>query len=356
MMRSIGAVTSALFRSTVRNRQGLFWTFFFPVFLMLVFSLLGNTSSLKVNLAVAGPPGPATAQIVAAFRRIPLFHVDPLDLARAKTRVREGKDDAALAVPAGARAGGPTKLTLYYNDANYVQGRQAVAAVQSALAGVDVALTGRQPALVAAPQPVSHSVRSTFLDFLVPGIVALMVMQNSLSIAATSLIRWKEKGVLRRFLATPLRPGQLLAGVVVNQLVFNLASVAIVVFIATGVLHARVALPAAPLLAVVVLGIATFLALGFLLAGIARTQEAAVPLINVVTFPMMFLSGVFFPVTSLPAFLQRIVAFFPLTYLADGTRALMSGQAGGAIAGDIAGLAIWLVVCGAVGARTWRWE
>ncbi|HVB09693.1 MAG TPA: ABC transporter permease [Bacillota bacterium] len=355
-MRALLTLTRALVRTTVRNRQGFFWTLFFPVVIMLVFGLIGNGGGFSVNLAVAGPAGGATDQVVAAFSQVPIFKVVRMDAGAAMQAVRSGKEDALLVVPAGTR---PLALTLYYNDANYVAAQQAVAAVESSVSALDLALSGHAPALTVAATPVSHSQRATFLDFLVPGIVALMIMQNALFSVGAGLTRWKEQGILRRFLATPLRPVQFLGAVILNNLVVSLASLAIVVLIAVDLLHAHVAVPVAPLLAVAVVGIAVFLAIAFLVAGLSRSQEATIPIINLITFPMMFLCGIFFPVSTLPPALATIVGYLPLTYLANAIRALMSGQAAGftpAVTGDLLGLLAWLAAGTVISARTWRWE
>jgi ABC-2 type transport system ATP-binding protein len=354
--KGIAVLARALFHSNVRNRQGLFWSLFFPVVLMLVFGLLDNGGGFRVNLAVAGPPGPVHDQVVAAFSRIPIFKVADQDPATALAAVRKGSEDAVLVVPAQAEPGQPLPLTLYYNDANYVTAEQTVAAVQAAVSSLDVAISGRPPALTLDAKPVANSLRTTLLDFLLPGLVSLMVMQNALFGVGSGLTRWKEKGILRRFLATPLRPVQFLAAVVLTNLLFGLVTIAIIIAIGVGVLHAHVTLPLLPLLVVVVLGMAVFLSIAFIVAGVARTQEATIPIINLVTFPMMFLSGVFFPVSTLPAFLQRLVGLLPLTYLTDATRALMSGSLAVPRAVDVLGLTAWLVVCAAVSVRTWRWE
>jgi ABC-type polysaccharide/polyol phosphate export permease len=74
---------------------------------------------------------------------------------------------------------------------------------------------------------------------------------------------------------------------------------------------------------------------------------------------MMFLSGIFFPVSSLPKVLARIVSYFPLTYMANGLRGLMSGQLtwhAAALRTDLVGMAVWLVATGVIAARVWRWE
>ncbi|MDA8345918.1 MAG: ABC transporter permease [Thermaerobacter sp.] len=356
-MKQLFKVTGALLRTLMRNRQALFWTFFFPVLLMVVFGFLGN-SNFKMHLLVAGGGSQAERKVVQAFEKIPYFHVQTKGKSAAIHLVKIGQADGVLVLPTNA-ATPPWKAELIYNSSNVQTAQQTVSAVETAAAQINLAFTGRPAALVVQAKAASGSRSSTFLDFLLPGILALMAMQNSLFGVAGSLTRWKEKGVLRRFLATPLRPLQFLGGVVLYQLVFGLLTSAVIVAIAMVFLHANVSLPVIPLLLVVVIGMAAFLSLGFVIAGVSRTEEATLPIINVISFPMMFLSGVFFPVTTLPHFLRTIVQYLPLTYLVDGIRGMMSGQYApwsAQVGGDMLALLIWFVVLATISARTWRWE
>ncbi|NMP22798.1 ABC transporter permease [Sulfobacillus harzensis] len=355
-MNAIIVLTRSLLRQTVRNRQGLFWTLFFPLVLMLVFSFLGNSQN-RVNLAIVAPPGQSPA-VVKAFQQSPLFHVQKLGRHAALQEVQRGQMDAALLIPSEV-AHHTTTLTLRYNNANAVSAQQAVGAVDAFVAQTDIALSGSPPLFRVSAHAMTHSHSATYLDFLLPGILALMTMQNSLFGIGSGLTRWKEKGILRRFRATPVKPAQLLAATVVNYVVIGLASAAIVIGFATLILHASVLVPVGPTLLVLLLGMASFLSIGFIVAGLSKSQEATIPIINLISFPMMFLSGVFFPVSSLPRILADIVQYFPLTYVSNALRGLMSGQltiGAAAFRTDMVGLAVWIVVTGAIASRAWRWE
>lgn len=355
-MNTTIVLTRSLLRQTVRNRQGLFWTLFFPLVLMFVFSFLGNSQS-RVNLAIVAPAGSSTT-VVQAFKRSPVFHVKRLNRQAALQEVQRGQIDAALFVPP-LNTHQTTTLTLRYNNANALNAQQVVGAVEAFVAQADIALSGNPPLFQVSAQAMTHSRRSTYLDFLLPGVLALMTMQNSLFGIGTGLTRWKEKGVLRRFRATPVKPVQLLAATIVNYVVVGLVSAAIVIGFATTVLHASVTVLFGPTLAVLLLGMGCFLSIGFIVAGLSKSQEATIPIINLISFPMMFLSGVFFPVSSLPRILAHIVQYFPLTYVADALRGLMSGQlttSTAAFRTDVVGLGVWIVVAGVIASRTWRWE
>ena len=355
-MNAVITLTRSFMRQTMRNRQGLFWTLFFPVVLMVIFSFLGNSQS-RINLAVVAPNGQATA-VVRAFKQSPLFHVKEMSRPNALKDVQRGQMDAALFVPP-AQAHHTTTLTLRYNDANMVSAQQAVGSVEAFVSRADIALSGQPPLFRVSAKAMTHSHSSTYIDFLLPGLLAMMTMQNSLFGIGSGLTRWKEKGVLRRFRVTPVKPIQLLSATVVNYIIIGLASAAIVVGFATTILHASVVVPLGATILVLLLGMATFLSIGFIVAGLSKSQEATIPIINLISFPMMFLSGVFFPVSSFPPFLDHIVQYFPLTYMADALRGLMSGQltmGATAFGTDILGLLVWLVATGAIASRTWHWE
>jgi len=100
-----------------------------------------------------------------------------------------------------------------------------------------------------------------------------------------------------------------------------------------------------------------FLALGYVLASFTRTEEAANGITQVVQFPMMFLSGVFFPIEAMPQFLQSIARLIPLTYLADALRQVMVGGTAFAPLWVCAAVLLgWLVVCFAIASRKFRWQ
>jgi ABC-2 type transport system permease protein len=108
---------------------------------------------------------------------------------------------------------------------------------------------------------------------------------------------------------------------------------------------------------IVILGAFAFTSLGYLIAAFVKTEEAAGPVINVITMPMMFLSGTFFEVTSMPSFIQPIVKILPLTYLNDALRQIMvAGTPLHPMVIDVAVIGGWAAVCLAVTIRFFRWD
>ena len=106
-----------------------------------------------------------------------------------------------------------------------------------------------------------------------------------------------------------------------------------------------------------ILGGIIFLSIGFALSGISKSEDQVAPLANLISLPMMLLSGVFFSRSSLPGFAHVITDFFPLTYLADGLRAIAIEGAGlGDLLPQLTGLAVWCIITVFIAIRAFRWE
>jgi ABC-2 type transport system permease protein len=110
-------------------------------------------------------------------------------------------------------------------------------------------------------------------------------------------------------------------------------------------------------MALAVFGGILFVTMGLAISGVARTEEVAAPVTNLISMPMMFLSGVFFPLDALPGVVTIVTQFLPLTFLADAIRAVVTDGAGiSDIWSELAGLAVWTAVVFAAATRLFRWE
>lgn len=191
----------------------------------------------------------------------------------------------------------------------------------------------------------------------VPGMLSLGILWLGVFGTAPPLVQLRVQKVFRRVGATPLRPAVLLAG----QLAFRVTTGALqaALLLAYGMLAQgmRVQGSWAALILVVLLGSLLFVALGCLLAALARTNEAVIALGQVVQFPMMFLSGTLFPLEMLPDFLRPVAAAMPLTYLNDALKQAMLGAPGlHPLWLDCAVLTGCLAAFALLAARLFRWE
>ena len=181
-------------------------------------------------------------------------------------------------------------------------------------------------------------------------------MQLGLFSVAFGFVQLKRTGALRRLFATPTSPSYFLSAQVTSRLIIGEAQVLILLGVGLWFglqLVGSVAL----LLAVAALGSCIFLAMGFGIAAGAKNEDQAAPVANLISLPMTFLSGVFFPREAMPDVLQRITDFLPLTYLANALRAITNDGAGVAdISQDLLGMAVWAVISFFIAVRLFRWE
>ena len=193
--------------------------------------------------------------------------------------------------------------------------------------------------------------------YLLAGLLGYGVVGTAFAGLAVTLVVRRESGVLKRVRGTPLPTGVYLAAAIASTLVVIALQVAAQLLVGRFVLEAD--WPASPgvLALVLLLGAVAFAALGLAVTGIVRSAEGSSAVINAIYLPIAFISGVFFSVEALPAFLEAIAAVSPLTYLLELVRsAFVAGEGLAASARDVAVVAGW-GLAGVAGAfRLFRWE
>jgi ABC-2 type transport system permease protein len=165
-------------------------------------------------------------------------------------------------------------------------------------------------------------------DFVAPGFIAMNVMMSGLSALGAALARERESGTLAGVLMSPISRTAIILGKMISFTVRNLFQGAIT--IAMAIIVFGITIRGNPLLiaGILIIGTLSFLGLGIVATSIAREQESAQLVLGLLQFPMMFLSGVLFPVEQMPVFLQTISKLLPLTYAVDALRKVMILGAG----------------------------
>lgn len=351
-MRSLWAMTRANVRMSVRNRAALFWNLAFPALFIVVFgAVLSRGVQVEVRAGLADPLGPYGERVAAAMAGNAAFTVTQGDEADLMARLADGALDAVLVFPEGevdgkpaaelrhAPAGGPTELV-------------AVAAVRQVL--ID-ASGGELPVAIADRPTAAAGV--TFMDAFVPGIVAMSLMNSGIIGVSTAFVNYRERGILRRIKVTPFPLPSFILARILSQVIMAVAQAVILVGLAWALfgLHLR-GNPLLILLALLV-GALAFLAIGFAISGIAPNAETAASWANLLTFPMLFLSGIFFSLDSAPAWLRPLTRVLPLPYLVEALRAPMTfGRGLGAMWADLLVLLAVFAVAMLVAVRFFRWD
>jgi ABC-2 type transport system permease protein len=365
-MRALLALTAANLRSFTRDRAALFWTLAFPVVFVILFGTIFSGGSSNYSLGWVDQDGtPPVAALRDAFTANAPVELSNLSIDDARARMRNGDLDGIIVLPKGLAAavaagqagqpGAPVGITVI-TDPSRTSSAQAIQQIATGLVmAANLQLSGATPLLTVAPESLQTS-RLNSVSFFVPSILGMALMQLGI-FAAIPLVQQREKGILKRLNTTPLPRWALVGSNVLVRLVIAAAQTVIILGIGTALLGVEVTGNPLVIAGFVVLGALAFTSIGYVIASFARTEEAANGMTSVVQFPLMFLSGIFFPLEVMPEWLRGDATFLPLTYLGDALRQTMVGGTPFAPLGvDALVLAGWLVVTLAVSARYFRWQ
>lgn len=330
------------FREFIREPEAVFWVFLFPLLLAMALGIaFRNTAPKPVRVGVvAGVGAEALARDLSS---------DPDLLATVQS-----EDSARLALRTGevamlVRPGSP--ITLQY-DSTREESRLARALTERALQRA----AGQPPAVPVQEIRVAER-GSRYIDFVLPGLLGMNIMGTSMWGIGFGIAQMRQKKLLKRLLASPMRKRDFLLAQILFRLMFLTLEVA--VLLGFGILLFRVPVRGSigTVLLVAVMGAFAFAALGLLTASRARTIEGVSGLMNLVMMPMWILSGVFFSYALFPDVVQPVIRALPLTAVNDALRAVMLEGAGVAgILGPLTILAAWTLVAFLAALRIFRWQ
>ena len=365
-----GTLTLASLKMYFRNRQAIFWALFFPLLIMLIFGLLDFGRYVPPSVGVVDRADTqVSAALVQALRGSadnPVLNVqmgEPDDL---REKVTKGDLDAMFIIPEGfGDTGRVSTIEVAYDSRSPQESQVAHTVLGEVLEAVFVQVARVPPEYL--PEHL-FQVREVEIEghgqgykgFLVPGVAAMALMQGGIFGVVFTLVRFRAQGVLRRLKATPINPAHFLVGQLITRLIISVLQTFILLIVGALVLGVTIGVDAgswAMLAMFAVVGGALFISLGLAISGAATNEDVAAPVSNIIAMPMMFLSGVFFPITALPDWLASATQHLPLTYLADGMRAVAVERATfGDVIPELLGLGVWTAVMFAISARMFKWE
>lgn len=196
-----------------------------------------------------------------------------------------------------------------------------------------------------------------YVDWVLPGILGMNMMFSSLFGVGYVVVRYRKNGFLKRLRATPLRAFEFIVAQILSRLMLTMLITTTVFIGVSMLLDIHVEGSGLLLFLIGLIGAMTLISMGLLVASRVTSEELAGGLLNLVTWPMMLLSGVWFSLEGAQEWVRQIARLFPLTHILDSARAVMLDGAGLAdVAGDLAALVIMSIVFMATGALLFRWR
>jgi ABC-2 type transport system permease protein len=207
-----------------------------------------------------------------------------------------------------------------------------------------------------APKLTESAQTADFVMYGAPVFAAVLIMLSSVLSLVTIIAIYREGGILKRLRATPLRPWTILTAHVLAKLIFTAATLILMVLAGKRYYPVGLHIPVVRFTAALLLATWSTLAIGFVIASVVRTARFAQPAGALVFYPMVGLSGLFFPISALSPGVRAVARVLPLTYVVSLLTGILRGDAWSAHLADVGALALVFAVCLAVSARVFRWE
>ncbi len=369
-MRRVLTILNGALRTWYRSKATLFWTIAFPVLLMLLFGAIFSVSQnptfdlhLQNQDIVDGEPTRLSTMFIEILNGTEIFNLHHVGAAEDATLLIEEEGiRRMLIIPSGFEANCVSQnasIVLKMVPAEVDTASATVASVvNSVTEWFNTAVAGESPAktvTVKTESIVSESFQ--FIDYFAPGLIAMTLMTTGIFGAIGWNTRNRELGILKKLATTPLTKLEWILGVILYELV--LAAISTVVILTIGILVFNMkVLPNIYSIFLIVSGAIAFPGMGMVVARFVKGSDAADAAGNAITFPMMFLSGTFFPLEMMPDFLQQIARVLPLTYLNNGLRdSMVYGNVTSALTNTaiMLGVGAFFIIVGAL-ITSWREE
>jgi ABC-2 type transport system permease protein len=323
--RRIRSYFVAFAKGYLRNPIGLFFTLVFPVILILIFgAVFSSSGSSAVPLYVEDQDhgSPASVAFLAALNDTGAVSVNviPATSGNLSAYLAKYSETAGLVIPAGFQAAlanrTPVTVMVFTNPSAAAQAGIVIGAVQ----GVESAFNLREANGSVVVSSTYFNVGSqiyTYIDYLIPGLIGFSILTSPMFSMVNISSTWKRDKLFRQLSLTPLTRAEWLTAAMIWYVLLAILAAFVMIFVGRSVFGAHVSV-VAWMFPFLVAGPVLFVSLGLLAGSVSKTPETAAVIGNVILFPMMFLSGTFFPVSSFPPYLQTVAHVLPLYYVIDG--------------------------------------
>lgn len=341
-----------------RDRQAIFFSVFFPLVFMFVISFASGNDPDPIELGIVNNANNALAtEFIAALEGSQLFIVTLADESVLRDELAAGEKSVVLILPVDFRDNGtPVDLTVLIDAAQVRQVAVVLPVLEQALVTVERNMRNIAPLFSLNIEDVQSRTQS-YLDFVVPGLLAFSIMNIGVAGSGFNIVEYRRKGILKRLFVTPIEPRDFISGLVLARLTICLVQISGLILAAIFLFKVIFVGNIASLYVFIVFGTVIFLSIGFCLGSLAKSQQAIMAIGNLVTFPQMILSGIFFPIESLPELVQPVANFLPLSFISNGLREIaINGATLADLLPDILGMIIWAIIAMVLAIKLFVWK
>ena len=355
------AITKASFKGILKSPQAVFFSLFFPIVLITIFGALGGNRG--ISLDVAFTKNSDTNNIVYQTIRdgyVPGIEVETGTEAELQDRLMKGRIVALIEV----RETKDTRSSFDVHLKTTSAGMKDLPVLQGVLENVinrtNDMITPREKTYATISSEKIEGRQYRMIDFYLPGMLGFSLMGTAVFGVAFVFFSFRETLVLKRLFSTPVKKLYIVLGESLARIIFQLMTAVILIGFGVLLYHFTLAHGFVTFLEMMLLclmGVVVFMGFGYTISGLAKNQHVIPVYANLFMFPQFFLSGTFFPKTLLPAFLQPVLEFLPLTAMNDAMRKIsFEGAHIWEVGGELAILLGWAVVAYGLAVKTFKWE
>ena len=341
----------------LRDRQSIMFSLFFPLVFIGAFLYSGGDPD-PINIGLVNN---SNTTISKNFSELvigdPLFNITEGDESDLKEQLFLGDQTAIIVIPENFDYLEKTSELRLLLDASQVRQLGAIKeALNTSLLSIERELRNAEPMFSLKIEDVKARPQR-YIDFLLPGLLAFMLMNLSIAGSGFNIVEYRRRGILKRLFVTPIQPKDFIFSIVLARMAIVLMQISVVLGLAIALLDIQIVGSFFSLYGMVILGTVIFLCLGFCLGSIAKTQEAIRPLVSVFIFPQLILSGVFFPISSMPELIQPLAHALPLSVIATGLRDIANdGTSLLALNTTTLGVGIWIILSFIIVTKFFVWK
>jgi len=347
-------------RGYIRNKFGLFFGLIFPVILILIFGAIfsGNSSGTITVYAQNQDSGQVSAQFLNALNSSSIVQVITVNTSENFPKyLADHSVSDGIVIPEDFSMNYATaktvNVTVYGNPTSSTSG--IVTGTVSGVANFFNLQRFNGSTVIGVTSTSVNMEQTKYVDFLIPGLIGFSILVSPMFSLVNISSEYKKTKLFKQLSLTPLTKMEWLASKVLFYIVLSTVSFLLMVAVGIFVFGAHVTLTFW-LIPFLVLGPMLFSSLGMLVGTVTKNPETAGVIGNIVTFPMMFLAGTFFPISIMPQYLQSIAHVLPLYYIIDGLNAVMVYANYTQASIDLSVVAVITIVLFTAAAKVFKWR
>ncbi len=348
-----------------RDRLAIFFGILFPLIFLFVFgSLTNGNNKISFKIAVLNHSKSSFSKVfVNDLSKQKIYKIDQTvhNLSQAEDKMQKSQLDATIILPSNFGNLDSNHIPSGKIQVLYTQNSQIAGQTLTTILNQNLKVLNSHFVNIKTPFSVSSKQLSekslTAFDYTFSGLLGFSIMGVGIFGPINVFPELKKQGILRRLHTTPLKVWQYFLSTMFSQAIVGVVSIAVQFIVALTVFHLSINGDYLSILIYIILSTFMILGIGLAIGGWAKNERQAAPLSNIIVFPMLFLSGTFFPRFDMPLWLQSLTTWLPLTPVIDGLRLLTTGGKNLLQIGPQLGLVLaWMVVIYLIAFRVFKWE